>query len=166
MNFMIVTLTLVMFKYSFNPISDRFSQIKILRYLHILRLIYFSPLFRAEHKISLVSICFAWNNVSHDGYPNFRLPWCKMNLKRVGHFLLPKITLLKLVLYSQTKGVKQKYILCISGLVVYRQYIHNCSSQVDPRLAHGGESTICSSAPLAWLPLSRLASAAALRCGA
>ena len=28
-----------------------------------------------------------------------------------------------IVLYSQTKGVKQKYILCISGLVVYRQYI-------------------------------------------
>ena len=58
-----------------------------------------------------------------------------------------------LMLYSQTKGVKQKYILCISGLVVYRQYIHNCSSQVDPHLAHGGESSICSSAPLAWLRL-------------
>ena len=40
------------------------------------------------------------------------------------------------LLYSQTKGVKQKYMRCISGLVVYRQYIHNCSSQVDLRLAH------------------------------
>ena len=58
-----------------------------------------------------------------------------------------------LMLYSQTKGVKQKYILCISGLVVYRQYIHHCSSQIDPHLAHGGESSIRSSAPLAWLPL-------------
>ena len=51
------------------------------------------------------------------------------------------------MLYSQTKGVKQKYILCISGLVVYRQYIHNSSSLVDPRLAHGGESNIYFSAP-------------------
>ena len=56
-----------------------------------------------------------------------------------------------IMLYSQTKVVKQKYILCISGLVAYRQYIHNCSSPVDPRLAHGSESTICSSALLAWL---------------
>ena len=39
-----------------------------------------------------------------------------------------------ILLYSQTKGVKQKYILCISGLVAYRQYIHNCSSLVDPLL--------------------------------
>ena len=29
-----------------------------------------------------------------------------------------------LLLYSQPKGVKQKYILCISGLVAYRQYIY------------------------------------------
>ena len=29
-----------------------------------------------------------------------------------------------LVLYSQPKGVKQKYIRCISGLVVYGQYIY------------------------------------------
>ena len=60
-----------------------------------------------------------------------------------------------ILLYSQTKGVKQKYILCISGLVAYRQYIHNCSSPVDPRLAHGSESTICSSALLGLSPLSR-----------
>ena len=52
-----------------------------------------------------------------------------------------------IVLYSQTKGVKQKYILCISRSVAYRQYIHNSSSPVDSRLAHGGESTIYSSAP-------------------
>ena len=65
------------------------------------------------------------------------------------------------MLYSQTKGVKQKYILCISGLVAYRQYIHNCSNPVDPRLAHGGESTICSSA---LLGLS-LRSQACLCCG-
>ena len=51
-----------------------------------------------------------------------------------------------ILLYSQTKGVKQKYIRCISGLVVYRQYIHHCSSQVDLHLAHGGESSLCSSA--------------------
>ena len=55
------------------------------------------------------------------------------------------------MLYPQTRGVKQKYIQCISGLVVYRQYIYNCSSQVDSHLAHGGESSIPSSAPLAWL---------------
>ena len=36
-----------------------------------------------------------------------------------------------LVLYSQPKGVKQKYILCISGLVAYRQYIHNCNGPED-----------------------------------
>ena len=60
-----------------------------------------------------------------------------------------------IVLYSQTKGVKQKYILCISGLVAYRQYIHNCSSLVDPRLAHGSESTICASALLGLSLLSR-----------
>ena len=47
-----------------------------------------------------------------------------------------------IVLYSQTKGVKQKYILCISGLVADRQYIHNSSNLVDPRLAHGGESNL------------------------
>ena len=56
-----------------------------------------------------------------------------------------------LLLYSQQKGVNQKYIRCISGLVMYRQYIHHCSSQVAPHLAHGGESSIRSSAPLAWL---------------
>ena len=32
------------------------------------------------------------------------------------------------MLYSQTKGVKHKYILYISGLVAYRQYIHERSS--------------------------------------
>ena len=37
-----------------------------------------------------------------------------------------------LLLYSQTKGVKQKYILYISGSVAYRQYIHKCSSPQDP----------------------------------
>ena len=57
----------------------------------------------------------------------------------------------KTLLYSQTKGVKQKYTLYISGLVVYIQYIYNCSSQVDSHLAPGGESSLCSSAPLAWL---------------
>ena len=51
------------------------------------------------------------------------------------------------MLYSQTKGVKQKYILCILELVAYRQYIHKSSSPVDSRLAHGGESTISFSAP-------------------
>ena len=69
-----------------------------------------------------------------------------------------------LMLYSQTKGVKQKYIPCISGLVVYRQYIHNCNRQVDPHLAHSSESSIRSSAPLAWLrppgwPLLQLSAA-------
>ena len=57
--------------------------------------------------------------------------------------------LIHIVVFTQQKGVKQKYILCISGLVVYRQYIHNCSSQIDPHLAHDGESGIRSSAPLA-----------------
>ena len=37
-----------------------------------------------------------------------------------------------ILLYSQTKGVKQKYILCISGSVAYRQYIHKCNSPQDP----------------------------------
>ena len=36
------------------------------------------------------------------------------------------------LLYSQTKGVKQKYILCILGSVAYRQYIHECSSPWNP----------------------------------
>ena len=57
----------------------------------------------------------------------------------------------QIVLYSQTKGVKQKHIQCISGLVEYRQYIYSCSSQVGSHLAHGGESSIPSWAPLAWL---------------
>ena len=35
----------------------------------------------------------------------------------------PKRASSRVMLYSQTKGVKQKYILCISGLVAYRQYI-------------------------------------------
>ena len=46
------------------------------------------------------------------------------------------------VLYSQTKGVKQKYILCISGLVAYRQYVHSGS---DTQLHHwlaSGESIL------------------------
>ena len=34
----------------------------------------------------------------------------------------------RIVLYSQTKVVKQKYILCISGLVAYRQFIHIATS--------------------------------------
>ena len=64
---------------------------------------------------------------------------------------------LYLVLYPQQKGVKHKYTRCISGLVMYRQYIRNCSSQVDPHLAHSGESSIRSSASLAWLrPLAGL----------
>ena len=33
-----------------------------------------------------------------------------------------------ILLYSQTKGVKQKYILYISESVAYRQYIHKRSS--------------------------------------
>ena len=37
-----------------------------------------------------------------------------------------------ILLYSQTKGLKQKFILCISGSVVYRQYIHKCSSPWNP----------------------------------
>ena len=53
------------------------------------------------------------------------------------------------IVVSATKGVKRKYIRCISGLVVYKQYLHHCSSQVALHLAHGGESSICSSAPLA-----------------
>ena len=36
------------------------------------------------------------------------------------------------MLYSLTKGVKQKYILYISGSVAYRQYIHKCSSPWNP----------------------------------
>ena len=71
--------------------------------------------------------------------------------KQLQHFACASLSILTLLLYSPTKGVKQKYMLCISGLVVYRQYKHNCSSQVDPHLAHGGESSIRSSAPLAWL---------------
>ena len=37
-----------------------------------------------------------------------------------------------LLLYSQTKGVKQKYIRYISGSVAYRQYIHKCNSLLSP----------------------------------
>ena len=59
--------------------------------------------------------------------------------------------LYKILLYSQTKGVERKYIRCISGLVAYIQYIHNCGSQVALHLAHSRESSIHSSAPLAWL---------------
>ena len=76
----------------------------------------------------------------------------------------------ELMLYSQTKGVKQKYILCISGLVAYRQYIHNSSSLVDPCLAHGGESNIYFPAPpglvtplLGWSPLRLSADESSLR---
>ena len=38
----------------------------------------------------------------------------------------------RLVLYSQIKGVEQKYILYISGSVAYRQYIHQRSSPQSP----------------------------------
>ena len=49
-----------------------------------------------------------------------------------------KLSQSSIVLYSQTKGVKQKYILCISGLVVYRQYIHSGSDpQIHNWLASG-----------------------------
>ena len=58
------------------------------------------------------------------------------------------------MLYSQTKGVKQKYILCISGLVAYRQYIHNCSSLEDPYWLTAVSQL--SAPPLPW---------ACLRCG-
>ena len=47
-----------------------------------------------------------------------------------------------ILLYSQTKGVKLKYILYISGLVAYRQYIHDGSSLVDPWLTHSSESDV------------------------
>ena len=74
------------------------------------------------------------------------------------------------MLYLQTKEVKQKYILCFSGLVAYRQYIHNSSSPVDPRLAHGGESNIYFPAPpglvtplLGWSPLRLSAEESSLR---
>ena len=52
-----------------------------------------------------------------------------LNLKFCTIRLLYAHTLYSIVvLYSQTKGVKRKYILCISGSVAYRQYIHECSS--------------------------------------
>ena len=37
-----------------------------------------------------------------------------------------------LMLYSQRKGVKQKYMLYISGSVASRQYIHKCCSLWNP----------------------------------
>ena len=56
------------------------------------------------------------------------------------------------VVFTNKRSQAKVYtVLCILGLVAYRQYIHHCSSQVDPHLAHGGESSIRSSAPLAWL---------------
>ena len=45
-----------------------------------------------------------------------------------------------IVLYSQTKGVKWKYILYVLGSVAYRQYIHTCSSLWNPNRLTGGES--------------------------
>ena len=68
------------------------------------------------------------------------------------------------LLYSQTKGVKQKYILCISGLVAYRQYIHNCSIPADPYWLTAVSQL--SAPPLSWACLCSpgLVSAAALRC--
>ena len=62
------------------------------------------------------------------------------------------------MLYSQTKGVEQKYILYITGSVAYRQYIHRCISPWNhnwlPAVSHS---------PLLSLPLD-LASPATLCC--
>ena len=52
------------------------------------------------------------------------------------------------MLYSPTKGVKQRYIPYISGLVAYRQYIHNCSSSVDPSWLTAVSQL--SAPPLSW----------------
>ena len=61
-----------------------------------------------------------------------------------------------ILLYSQTKGVKQKYILCISGSVAYRQYIHECSSPWNPDWLMAVSQLSAHSAPLdlSSLPLS------------
>ena len=37
-----------------------------------------------------------------------------------------------IMLNSQTKGVKRKYLLCISVYVAYREFIHTCSSLWNP----------------------------------
>ena len=79
--------------------------------------------------------------------------------KRISVFIHPTRELRKLVtkedaivVFTNKRSQAKVYtVRCISGLVVYGQYIHHCSSQVAPRLAHGGESSIRSSAPLVWL---------------
>ena len=63
-----------------------------------------------------------------------------------------------LMLYSQTKGVKRKYILYISGSVAYRQYIHECSSPWNPNWLTAVSQFPASSPPMDFI------SAAALRC--
>ena len=50
-------------------------------------------------------------------------------------------------IHKQKESSKRIYCVPISGLVAYRQYIHNSSSLVDPRLAHGGESNLYFPAP-------------------
>ena len=69
------------------------------------------------------------------------------------------------VVFTQQKESSKSIYNVFWDLVVYRQYIYNCSSQIDPHLAHGGESSIRSLAPLAWLhppgwPLRQLSTAA------
>ena len=39
------------------------------------------------------------------------------------------IDIMGILLYSQTRGVKQQYILYISGSVAYGQYIHTTQMQ-------------------------------------
>ena len=46
------------------------------------------------------------------------------------------------VLCSVTKGVKQKYLLCISVQTAYRQYIHTGSNPQDPNWLTSGESIL------------------------
>ena len=58
-----------------------------------------------------------------------------------------------------TQGVKQKYKMYFGISSIYTQYLHHCSSQVALHLARGGESSICSSAPLAGLRHSSSAAA-------
>ena len=52
------------------------------------------------------------------------------------------------VVFTNKRSEAKVYsILCISGLVAYRKYIHNSSSLVVLRLTHGGESNIYFPAP-------------------
>ena len=67
-----------------------------------------------------------------------------------------------LLLYSQTKGVKQKYILYISGSVVYRQYIHQCSSLWNPYWLTAVSQLSAPSAPPDLSPLQLSAAESSL----